>query len=320
MKNTWFIERKLRKIYSIDESKVNQDLIKTLLSKLGYQTIGLNSLQSLLEVLENDSRETEKQAQGLESQLLEGNISDDSMRTFLRDLLSISSWFSYLLNQSAIGFCIISRNKYLMYNNYFGRMIQHHRDEMLKLTPGDTVLIHHRKKIRGMIRDMLVGKTYHSSADFEIVTGSKEIMHVRALGFQRKIQGQPLGIIFFYPKSHGSKHPLNIKEQIIHEMYNQLDRMIISLGPLQDHQALTTSAENNTVLNPENMPFNLTNREQEILKLIAQGYSTPEIASKLFISRRTVEFHRSNLLGKTHTRNTADLVRLALQKNLVNYE
>ncbi|MDP2730372.1 MAG: response regulator transcription factor [Dehalococcoidales bacterium] len=42
----------------------------------------------------------------------------------------------------------------------------------------------------------------------------------------------------------------------------------------------------------------LTNREKEVLKLVASGFSNAEIAQKLFISRRTVEIHRANLMRK----------------------
>lgn len=62
----------------------------------------------------------------------------------------------------------------------------------------------------------------------------------------------------------------------------------------------------------------LTNRETEILKLIAEEFSNPEIAAKLFISIRTVDTHRRNLLDKLQAKNTAGLVRYALKHGLVD--
>ncbi|MFK7936387.1 MAG: response regulator [Saprospiraceae bacterium] len=62
----------------------------------------------------------------------------------------------------------------------------------------------------------------------------------------------------------------------------------------------------------------LTKREKEILQLICEQATTPEIAAKLFISTRTVEGHRNNLLQKLGCRNTAGLVVCALEYNLVN--
>ena len=58
----------------------------------------------------------------------------------------------------------------------------------------------------------------------------------------------------------------------------------------------------------------LTDREREILELIVEGYTSQEIAETLFISPRTVETHRSNLLQKLKIRNTAGLVRYALEE------
>jgi DNA-binding NarL/FixJ family response regulator len=61
----------------------------------------------------------------------------------------------------------------------------------------------------------------------------------------------------------------------------------------------------------------LTKREIEILQLISEEYSNPEIAEKLFISIRTVDTHRRNLLEKLGAKNTAGLVRYALKHGLV---
>ncbi|MEO1261081.1 MAG: response regulator transcription factor [Bacteroidota bacterium] len=68
-----------------------------------------------------------------------------------------------------------------------------------------------------------------------------------------------------------------------------------------------------------NHPFGteLTQREREILQLICEEYTTPEIAEKLFISRRTVDGHRNNLLQKLGCKNVAGLVVLAIQRQLV---
>jgi DNA-binding NarL/FixJ family response regulator len=57
----------------------------------------------------------------------------------------------------------------------------------------------------------------------------------------------------------------------------------------------------------------LTGREIEILKLIAEGYSNKEIGDKLFISHRTVDTHRTNLMKKLEVTNIAGLIRYAIK-------
>jgi DNA-binding NarL/FixJ family response regulator len=64
--------------------------------------------------------------------------------------------------------------------------------------------------------------------------------------------------------------------------------------------------------------FPLTDREIEVLKLIADEYSNSEIAEKLFISIRTVDTHRRNLLEKLGAKNTAGLVKFAIQEGLID--
>jgi len=61
----------------------------------------------------------------------------------------------------------------------------------------------------------------------------------------------------------------------------------------------------------------LSERELEILQLISEGLSNSEIAQKLFLSKRTVDKHRSNILMKTNCKNTANLVMYAVKNNLV---
>lgn len=61
----------------------------------------------------------------------------------------------------------------------------------------------------------------------------------------------------------------------------------------------------------------LTRREKEILTLISEGFTNPQIAEKLFISLYTVETHRKNLLSKFNTNNTASLIKIAATNGLL---
>ena len=62
----------------------------------------------------------------------------------------------------------------------------------------------------------------------------------------------------------------------------------------------------------------ISRREKEVLTLIIKEHTTQEIADKLFISLKTVESHRSNLLNKLNARNTAGLVRITLENKLLD--
>ncbi|MFK5983764.1 MAG: response regulator transcription factor [Flavobacteriaceae bacterium] len=73
----------------------------------------------------------------------------------------------------------------------------------------------------------------------------------------------------------------------------------------------------NSSKNNNNLPFpTLSRREKDVLCLILDEYTTQEIALKLFIGFGTVETHRRNILSKLGARNTAGLVRIALEYEL----
>jgi len=67
----------------------------------------------------------------------------------------------------------------------------------------------------------------------------------------------------------------------------------------------------------ESKSANLSKREKEVLLKICEGLSNQEIADTLFISKRTVDKHRANLLGKTSSKNTASLILFAIKNKLI---
>jgi two-component system response regulator NreC len=96
-------------------------------------------------------------------------------------------------------------------------------------------------------------------------------------------------------------------------------------------QAVRAAAEGRTYLNPElgarmaaappepaGPPDNLTEREVEILRLIALGHTNSEIGSQLYLSVRTVESHRSHIQQKVGRNTRAELVRYALDHGLID--
>ncbi len=94
--------------------------------------------------------------------------------------------------------------------------------------------------------------------------------------------------------------------------------------------AVRAAAEGRTYLNPElgarlaaappgpaGPPDDLTERELEILRLIALGHTNTEIAGRLYLSVRTVESHRAHIQQKTRRSTRAELVRYALEHGIV---
>jgi DNA-binding NarL/FixJ family response regulator len=74
-------------------------------------------------------------------------------------------------------------------------------------------------------------------------------------------------------------------------------------------QTLQKQKDNNIVL---------TRREKEVLELISSGMTNNEIAQKLFVSSSTVDTHRKNLLAKFEAKNTASLIKMAVQLMMID--
>lgn len=78
-----------------------------------------------------------------------------------------------------------------------------------------------------------------------------------------------------------------------------------------------TQALINAATRPPEPDFRLTEREREVLALLAEGLNNQEIAERLFISRSTVKYHISSILAKLGVSNRAEAVSLALKHSLV---
>ncbi len=96
----------------------------------------------------------------------------------------------------------------------------------------------------------------------------------------------------------------------------EIEEAILSVheGKLYMSLDINLSAADKTELN--NIPV-LSTREKEVLVLIADGLTNPQIAAKLFISLHTVDSHRKNLLTKFGVNNTAGLIKIAVRNNMI---
>ncbi|MBE6202078.1 MAG: response regulator transcription factor [Rikenellaceae bacterium] len=110
-----------------------------------------------------------------------------------------------------------------------------------------------------------------------------------------------------------------LKDSEIDEVYAAVESAMA--GDSYFSSALLGSLTRNmSVLNAlsPNEEDELSDREMEILVEVCRGLSNQEIADKLFISKRTVDKHRANILEKTGCRNTANLVVYAIKNHLVD--
>lgn len=110
-----------------------------------------------------------------------------------------------------------------------------------------------------------------------------------------------------------------LKDSDIEEVYAAIDAVVAGDSYFST-ALLGTLTRNMSMLNipAPNDEDALSDREVEILVEVCRGLSNQEIADKLFISKRTVDKHRANILEKTGCRNTANLVVYAIKNHLVS--
>ncbi len=104
--------------------------------------------------------------------------------------------------------------------------------------------------------------------------------------------------------------------------FDEVEKAIIDV--CNDKSYISIEILNDILKYPEKGSFNvfdsdLTERETEVLLLICTGLTNNEITDKLVISKRTVDKHRENLLQKTQSKNTANLVIYAIKNGLLQF-
>jgi DNA-binding NarL/FixJ family response regulator len=88
------------------------------------------------------------------------------------------------------------------------------------------------------------------------------------------------------------------------------DDLMAAIKTRVDRHSVLNNTENNQILGEKLK--NLTRKEREIIKLIGRSYSSVEISKELFISKKTVDNHRNNIIKKLNFRGKLSLVKFAL--------
>ncbi len=116
------------------------------------------------------------------------------------------------------------------------------------------------------------------------------------------------GVAGYVVKGAGSRELIDaIKIVYAGEMY---------ISPSMTKKLVEHHLQNNQVAPPRHLQ-QLTNRELEVMHLLAKGMTNREIAAQLFISPNTVQTHRSHIMEKLELNNRVDLIRYAVQHNLL---
>ncbi|SEI37079.1 two component transcriptional regulator, LuxR family [Dyadobacter koreensis] len=179
--------------------------------------------------------------------------------------------------------------------------------EKVGFTPPDIVLLDLNMKGMSGQEASVILRTEHPAMKIIILSMNYSHDYIR--------QMMKIGVHGYLPKDIDQKKLVEAIDQVYskgHYMDDEIAAVLREALQITERR----NAKKSTVIESENIV--LTEREMEVLKLICKGYNTGQIAEELFISYRTVEGHRKNLLLKTGVANSVSLVVFAVKHSLID--
>ncbi len=181
-------------------------------------------------------------------------------------------------------------------------------------------------------------RTLKTSVDADLLILDLNLPETDGLEVMRMLKESKTAVRILALTSHGEPDIIKsafrfgangyiLKNGSISELYHAIDEVMIGSRYIGEGLALPDESEKysknkiftKTFLQEGRLfkRHNLTKRELEILRLIAQAFSNKEIAKELFISDQTVSVHRKNIMRKLGASNTAGLIKIAYDNSIV---
>jgi DNA-binding NarL/FixJ family response regulator len=152
--------------------------------------------------------------------------------------------------------------------------------------------------------------------DMPLMNGIDSLKEIRKQGFSAKVI-----ILSMHNEAGMIKSLINLGANGYLLKSSPQDELINAIKKVADGNSYFSSDITLSLLNKSpqgNQPIELlTDRETEIIRLIAEGFSNKEIGDKLFISHRTVDTHRTNIMKKLNVSNIAGLISYAIKNGIV---
>lgn len=229
---------------------------------------------------------------------------------------SFESRFLSMIENPLMGIFILHEQKFSYINMRLVKMLGYSNDmDIYKKTFNELIHPEDSKKVNEKILLCIKGVYGTSPLKFRVIKQNGEHLEVTSYFTFSKIKGEN-SVIGYLLKENSmlGDNPADEKSMI-----EQITQSIQSLMASENICAndlikiIRSESGQNKFLNPDE----LTKREIELIRLMSEGLSNKEIADKLFISQRTVDSHKANILMKTGTKHTAALMMYAVKNNII---
>ena len=236
--------------------------------------------------------------------------------------------FRTLIENNPNGVFIYLDEKFISVNRVMADMFDFYQKEFEDLSFMDIVDIDDRDRVKEKLQRCQKGFEKNIHINFIALNRRKDQMPVELYAGASKIRGK-VNVVGTVVKqkneNNGSPNSggINLSNAEVEQLRTSLESSettdISVSKELASKLIKVYSADNSPGVKttPEETPFVLSKRETEILEHVCKGMSTQEIAETLFISERTVEKHRANILLKSEMKNMVEVIIYAIKNNLV---
>lgn len=230
--------------------------------------------------------------------------------------------FEILFRNPFVGIFIFKENKFYLVNDKFQEITTYTKSDLnnIKLSK---IIINEPEFIISKLKSVLSNLQDSVRLKLSVINKNKRALFIDFFAKYIEIENKNalIGTITeFIPETKNKK---KLSENSSNIEYEKIIDYLITSGKNEIAEEILNVRKIISFYDDSNkqklmQKIKLTKRETEILYLICNGMTNNEIAEKLFISNRTVDNHRANLLSKTNIKNTASLVAFAFKNKLIN--
>ena len=305
-------------IYLLRNMSFDFSFLQALAREKGYQLIELENEDDLKNIL----NQTPKQDPSLEDEeeplIFLQHIEKKTVRERFARLFGYIQRLLAIMNDLRVGFMISDGNQPLLISP-LAREISGADTSFTENHPIEKILQENDKSnFKSSIHQLQKGEIHQFSLELPIDPPSSPEKKVHFYGKTLNINHWSIVVEYLIEKKghpSASTHQNTYNGALVMELHRILTSLCGLTGLNLDQENDHKNREKGET--KERSRYNLTKREKQILRLIYEGQTSKQIAEKLYISKRTVESHRANILHKTNSRNTAELIRYAVGNNIL---